>query len=508
MSPADRSQIPDAAPSEAAPAIPALSLSLLVIATAQLMLVLDDAIANIALPSIQRDLGVSAATLPWIVNAYVLAFGSLLLFGGRVGDLFGRRRVLRVGLGVFVVASLVGGLGVNVSMLIVSRGLQGLGAALIAPNVLALIATTFPAGPARNKAMAVYAAMSALGITVGVLLGGVLTGLLSWRAVFFINVPIGLAVLAGTKALVEGQRHRGRLDATDALSGTGSLFALAYGITRGGEYGWTDPVTVGAFVAALVLGALFVWLQARRQNPMLPLGLFGDRNRSGSYAAVLIVGAGLMGTFYLLTLYLQEVLRFSPVRTGLSSLPFGVGIVVGSAISAKLVERFAPRAVAGPGLVVGAAGMFWLSTLTATSSYGVHVLPAVFLATFGLGLSFVPLTLTAVHGVTDERAGVASALVNMAQQVGAALGLAVFTTVSLTAAEGRLPGAAKALRDGLGANDPGALARASEALSHGYTTAFLVGAGMLLVAAVIACVAVNTRRTQGAAAGDAPRPST
>ncbi len=291
----------------ASPATRRLGLSLLVIATAQLMLVLDDTIANIALQSIQRDLGVSAAALPWVINAYVLAFGSLLLFGGRVGDLYGRRRVFRVGLVIFTLASLLGGLGLNVEMLIAARGLQGVGAALAAPNALALIATTFPVGKERNSAMAVYGAMSALGITIGVLLGGLLTGLLNWRWVFFINVPIGLAVLAGTVALIEGQRNAGKLNSLDAISGTGALLALVYGITRGGEHGWSDAVTLGSFVVALALAALFLSLQARREHPMLPLGLFRDRNRAGAYATVLFIGAGLMGTFYLVTLYLQQV---------------------------------------------------------------------------------------------------------------------------------------------------------------------------------------------------------
>jgi MFS family permease len=247
----------------AAPEGRGLGLSLLVIATAQLMLVLDDTVANIALPSIQRDLNVPAATLPWIISAYVLAFGALLLFGGRAGDLYGRRRVLRLGLGIFTVASLLGGMGMSAAMLIGFRALQGMGAALIAPNVLALIATTFPVGKPRNSAMAVYAAMSAVGMTVGVLLGGVLTGLLSWRWVFWINVPIGLAVLAGTRLLVEGQRGAGRLDSVDAVSGAGAMAALAYGITRGGEHGWGDGTTLGAFVVSAVLMTLFVGLQTR-----------------------------------------------------------------------------------------------------------------------------------------------------------------------------------------------------------------------------------------------------
>ena len=456
-----------------------LGLSLLVIATAQLMLVLDDTIANIALPSIQRELGVSGAALPWIINAYVLAFGSLLLFGGRVGDLYGRRRVLRVGLGVFTVASLLGGLGTNVPFLIIARGLQGIGAALAAPNALALIATTFPVGKPRNTAMAVYGAMSAVGITVGVLLGGVLTSLLSWRWVFFINVPIGLAVLAGTRALVESQRNAGRLDMPSAFSGTGAMVALAYGITRGGEHGWNDSITVSAFIVAAVLMVVFLVLQARRENPMLPLGLFGDRNRSGSYVTVLFIGAGLMGTFYLLTLYLQQVLQFSPLATGLSSLPFSAGIILSAAVSSKLVERLAPRAVSVPGLLFATAGMTWLSTLTMDSSYVTHVMPALFMTSFGLGLSFVPMTLTAVHEVAEEWTGVASALVNMAQQIGAALGLAILTTVASAAA-----------------NTTGIEANSSEALAQGYTTAFLAGAGMLLIAALIVITAVNTRRTQ------------
>ncbi len=481
----------------------ALGLSLLVIATAQLMLVLDDTIANIALPSIQRDLGVAAATLPWIVNAYVLAFGSLLLFGGRVGDLFGRRRVFRVGLGVFTVASLIGGLGVNAAMLIASRGLQGLGAALIAPNALALIATTFPVGKPRNSAMAVYGAMSALGITTGVLLGGVLTGLLSWRWVFWINVPIGLAVLVGAGTLVEGQRETGRLDAPGAISGTGALFALAYGVTRAGEHGWGDPATLGAFIVAALLLILFLRLQSRGDHPMLPLGLFSDRNRSGSYVAMLFAGSGLMGTFYLLTLYLQQVLHFSPMKTGAASLPFSVGIILGAGISSKLVERLAPRSVAGPGFLLGAVGMFWLSTLGVDSSFATHIMPAVVLTSFGLGMSAVTMTLTAVHGVAEERAGVASALVNAAQQIGAALGLAVFTTLSISAADTLLPGATKVLQDGLLANEPGSVARAGEALAVGYTSAFLTGAGFLLVAAVVALAAVNTRRTQSAAGAGA-----
>lgn len=474
----------------------ALGLPLIVIATAQLMLVLDDTIANIALPSIQRHFGASASALPWIVNAYVLAFGSLLLFGGRLGDLFGRRRVLRAGLVLFAAASLLGGLGVSVEMLIASRALQGLGAALVAPNVLALVATTFPVGKPRNSAMAVYAAMSAVGITLGVLLGGLLTGLLSWRWVFLINVPIGLAVLAGTRALPEGERHPGRLDTADAIAGTGALFALAYGITRGGEHGWNDAVTLGAFLAAAALTILFVVLQRRREYPILPMELLRDRNRSGSYAAVLFIGGGLMATFYLVALYMQQVLQFGPVLAGVASLPVSFGIVLSAGISTKLVERLTARAVAVPGLLVAAFGLLWLSTLDVGSSYVAHVLPALFMTYFGLGMGFMPLTLTAVHGVADERAGVASAMLNTAQQIGAALGVAVLATIATSAADERLPEAGLVLQQGIMSADGALVRQAGEALTQGYASAFRAGAALLVVAAAVALAAVSTKRKQ------------
>jgi EmrB/QacA subfamily drug resistance transporter len=477
-----------------------LGLSLLVIATAQLMLVLDDGIANIALPSIQADLNMPAASLLWVINAYVLVFGALLLFGGRVGDLFGRRRVLRIGLVVFVAASLLGGLAPNGAVLIAARALQGVGAALAAPNALALIATTFPAGKPRNSAMAVYGAMSAVGIIGGLLLGGALTGLLDWRWVFFINVPIGLAVLAGTGALPEGGRGRGRLDTTGAVTGTGAMVALVYGITRAGEHGWTDGFTPAAFAAAAVLLAVFLMLRSRTTGPLLPLSLFADRNRAGSYATILFIGAGLMGSFYLLALFLQQVLQYGPLKTGVASLPFAAGIILASGISSKLVERLAPRILAVPGLVLAAVGMAWLSRLGVDPSYAVDIMPALFLTSFGLGLAFVPLTLTAVHQVAEGRAGVASALVNMAQQIGAALGLAVLSTVSITSADEQLPHATRVLQQGLvdADADAGVVARAAEALAHGYTSGFLAGAGLLLAAAVLVALSVTTRGTQRA----------
>lgn len=484
----------------AAPAS-ALRLPLLVVATAQLMLVLDDTIANIALPSIQRQFGVPDSVLPWIINAYVLAFGSLLLFGGRLGDLFGRRRVLRIGLALFSAASLVGGLGVNAEMLIASRGLQGLGAALVAPNVLALIATTFPTGRSRNLAMAVYAAMSAVGITVGVLLGGVLTGMLSWRWVFLINVPIGLAVLLGTRSLAEGARGHGKLATVDAVSASGALFALSFGITHGSEQGWGESMTLAALGGAAVLAGAFAWLQMKRAHPMLPLRLLRDPNRSGSYLVVLFIGAGLMATYYLLTLYMQQVLGFSPVLAGVASLPVSVGIVLSAGISTKLVERLAPRLVAVPGLAIAAAGMLWLSTLSVGSSYLWHVLPALFVTYFGLGLGFMPLTLAAVHGVAETDAGVASAILNTAQQIGAALGVSVLATVASSTTSRTLPDAGRVLNTATASGDAAAIVSATAALTSGFNSAFLAAAAMMLLAIGIVLVMVKTRRTQMASTG-------
>ena len=290
------------------------------------MVVLDGSIVNIALPSIQTDLGVSASSLAWVVNAYALAFGGLLLLGGKSGDLYGRRRMFRVGVAIFVIASALGGFATNEGWLIGARILQGIGGAIAAPTALSLIAVNFREGKARNRAMGVYAAMAGVGATIGLLLGGVLTDYLSWRWVFFVNVPIGIAVLLGTSVLAEGGRNDGRLDVPGAVLGTGGLLALVYAITRGGESGWTDDITVACLVASVVLLVVFVGWQARSHHPMMPLWLFSDRSRAGSYATVLFIGAGMFATFYFLTLFLQQILGYSPIKAGFAYLPFSVGI--------------------------------------------------------------------------------------------------------------------------------------------------------------------------------------
>ncbi|WP_031144023.1 MULTISPECIES: MFS transporter [Streptomyces] len=480
-----------------------LGLALFVIAAAQLMVILDATITNIALPAIQTDLGVTDANLAWIVNSYALAFGGLMLLGGKAGDLFGRRRIFQAGIGVFTLASLLGGLAPDEGLLIGARILQGVGAALAAPNALALITTTFPAGKYRNTAMGVYAAMGGVGATVGLLLGGVLTDALDWRWVFFINIPIGLAVLVGTRTLVEAERHPGRLDVPGAITGTGGLIALVYGITRGGEHGWTGGLTLASFATAAVLLAVFLVIQWRAAEPMMPLRLFKDRNRSGSYATMLFVGSGMFAMFYFLTLYMQLILGYSAVKTGFAFLPFSVGMGAAAGISSKLITHLPPRLIAGPGLLVAAGGMFWFATLEPDSSYAGHLMPAMLVTALGLGMSFVPMTLGAVSGVDHQDTGMASALLNTAQQIGGALGLAVLSTISTTAANDKFPEAASAFFRGLATKDFPLVAKAGEALTHGYTLAFVASGAMFLGGLAVMFLAVNAGKQQHAE-GTAP----
>ncbi|MFF3764281.1 MFS transporter [Streptomyces sp. NPDC001922] len=482
---------------EAPPAVQRSGLALLTIAMAQLMVALDGTITNIALPSIQSDLDVSASNLAWVVNSYALAFGGLLLIGGRAGDLFGRRRMFRFGIAVFTLASLLGGLAPNEGLLIGARVLQGIGAAVTAPTALSLIATNFAEGEARNKAMGVYGAMAGMGSTLGLLLGGVLTDV-DWRWVMFVNIPIGVALLAGTKSLAEGERNPGRLDIPGAVTGTLGLVSLVYAITRSGEAGWSDVRTLGCFAAAAVLLVVFLALQRRVAHPMMPLRLFRDRNRFGSYAMALFVGAGMFATFYFLTLYMQQILGYSPIESGFAYLPFSVGMVLAATVGSKLAGRLAPRRIAAPGLLIGIAGMLWLSTLDPGSSYVTALMPAMFVTAVGLGLTFIPMTLGAVSGVDQQDAGIASALLNTVQQVGGALGLAVLATIATTTADNRLPDAAVTLHKALAAKDLTLVHRAGDALTQGFSTAFLVAAALYVVALLITLAAITATKQEPA----------
>ena len=452
-------------------------IPLLVIATAQLMLVLDDSIVNIALPTIQRELGVDPVHLPWIVNAYILAFGALLLLGGRIGDLYGRRRALQAGLAIFVLASLAGGIGFNSEMLIAARAIQGLGAALVAPNALALITTTFSERKTRDAALSLYGAMSGLGIVVGLLLGGVLTDTLGWRWVFFINIPIGILVLLGSRNLVEADRHSGSLDVRGAVLGTGGMVALVYAITRFGEDGFTDPIGLGLIGAALVLLAAFIATQARSGTPLVPLNLFRDRGRAGAYASMLLLAIGPMGTFYVITLYLQQVQQYSPLQTGAGWLPFAAGLVVGAGSAPKLLNRATPRFITAVGALLSALAAFWFSFIQVDTSYWLHLAPAMFVLALGFGLGVIALTQAAVYHTESHEAGIASALLNSAQQIGVALGLAVLAGIAAT----------------ITSRPEHANLTEGAQLVTGYGSALAVAAGLLIAAGIVAAATLPSK---------------
>ncbi|MEV5728730.1 MFS transporter [Streptomyces pharetrae] len=494
-----------AAPAPRAGRHPAVAL--LVIAAAELMVVLDATIVNIALPGIQAGLDIPGGALAWVVNAYALAFGGLMLLGGRAGDLFGRRRVFRFGIALFVFASLLGGLAPGTAPLIAARALQGVGAAIAAPTALSLIATNFAEGRDRNRAMGTYAAMAGVGSTVGLVLGGLLTQYLDWRWVLLVNVPAGLAVLAGTVVLAEAGRAQGKADVTGAATGTAGLLALVYAITRGGQDGWTDPLTVTALGTAAVLLTVFPLTQARARSPLLPLGVLRDRSRAGTCLTLFLVGTGMFATFYFLTLYMQHVLGYGPIRTGLAYLPFSIGIGIMAAVGSRLVVRHPPRELAVPGLAVAAAGMIWLSRLTPHSSYWGTLMPGMLVTALGLGATFVPLTLTAVRNVDDRDSGSASALLTTAQQIGGALGLATLATLSTAAADRRLPHAGTAHRAGLRAHDPTLVAHAQDALTYGYTRAFLGSAAVFTAALLLACLTVDAGPQERTEPGSPQEPS-
>ncbi len=458
------------------------AIALLVIATAQLMLVLDDSIVNIALPSIQTELAVDPVHLPWVVNGYILAFGALLLLGGRIGDIWGRKRTLQLGLLVFALASFAGGLGPNVETLIAARALQGVGAALASPNALALIATTFDDRTMRDRALSLYGAMSGLGVILGLILGGVLTGTLGWRWVFFINVPIGLLALLGTRTLVAAKPHTGRIGTLDAVLGTGGMVALVYSITRFGEAGGADPIALALIAVAAVLLALFVLVQSRSANPLVPLSLFRNRNRSGAYVAMLLLAIGPMGTFFIITLHLQNLEGYDPLQTGLAWLPFAVGIFIGAGAGPKLVLKFSPRFVAAVSAVFAAGATFWFSRISFDTAYWWHLAPAMLFLAIGYGMGIMALTQAAIYGVESARAGIASALLNSAQQIGVAIGLTLLAGIAATVTAAR----------GAGAD------AAPAALLEGYQFALMAGSVIVLVAGIVAVVALKLPSPAGA----------
>ena len=486
-----------------------LGLALAVIATAQLMVVLDATIVNVALPHIQTALGFSGTNLEWVVNAYALAFGGLLLLGGRSGDLLGRRRVFIAGILIFSLASLLGGFATGQAWLLGARVVQGVGGALAAPTALALIAVTFPEGPPRNRAMGVYAGMSVAGGAVGLLAGGLLVTFLNWRWVFFVNVPIGLAVaFLAPRVLGESERRRGRFDLPGAITGSLGLALLVYGLsnaatTPNGVSHWGDTKVIASLVAAAVLLVAFGIIEVRSRYALMPIRVLRSRDRSGAYLVSLCVGTALFGMFFFLTLFVQNVLGYSPLRTGVSYLPMAAMILVGAAVASQLVSRIGARPLMIAGSVAGTGGMFWLSRVTEHSTYVSGLLGPKLLTGTGLGLIFVPLSLVSLTRVANNDTGVASSLLNVGQQVGGALGLAVLGTVAWSAVANSLrsqaaaaAAAAKTATVHLSAAQAAAPQKAAtdHALAHGFSQAYIVAAGIMALALVITLVTIRVTR--------------
>ncbi len=503
-----------------------LTWALVLISIAQLMVVLDATIANIALPYIQIDLDISQANLAWIVTGYALAFGSLLLLGGRLGDLYGRRKVFMIGLAIFAVASLLGGLATNEPLLLAARGLQGLGAALASPAALALITTTFPAGPARNRAFAVYAAMSGAGAAVGLILGGWLTGtepelfgvvVDGWRFTFLINVPIGLvAAFLAPRFLNESESHPGELDLPGAVTATLGLLGVVYGLSRAGTEGWTDAITVASLVAGVALLVVFGFIESRVEHPLLPFRIFTNRTRAASFVAMFLAPAAMFAMFYFLSQYIQNVMGYSPLKAGVAFLPFTVGIVVGAGLASNLVNRIDPRYISGVGTLIAAGALFGFSRLPfdttfpaedVTGTYVTDIMPFIIMMAFGMGLTFVPVTLTAVHHLRSEESGIGSGVLNTAQQVGGALGLAVLATVATQTFTDRGKELATAGAQAGGPELSAAQMEKFQAIAQqqvfteGSTQAFLVGSILMLAASLVIWIFLDVKHEELATDG-------
>ena len=462
--------------------------ALLVIGIAQLMVVLDASIVNLALPSAKADLGIADADQQWVVTAYALAFGGFLLLGGRIADYIGRKRAFIIGLLGFAAASAIGGIAPTAGALFGARALLGVFAALLAPAALALITVTFHLPKERARAFGVYGAIAGGGAALGLLLGGVLTEFFSWRWCLLVNVPIAIVAAVLAVPYVRESRAEGKpdYDVFGAITVTVGLVALVYGFTKAAPRGltdtahWTDPSTLVWFALALVMLVSFFVIENRVSSPLVPMRVLLDRNRGGSYLAQLIVGIGLFAMFLFLGLYLQVVKGYTPIVAGFAFLPFSAGIIVGAGIASQLLPRVGPKPLMVPGLLVAASGLAFLSLLEPDSSYVTHVLPGMILISLGMAFTFIPVSTTALHGIGKLDAGVGSALLNTSQQVGGAVGTALLNTVAVAASTAYL-----AANSSLGESAVPA------ALTEGYTRAFLAGSGFLVVAAIVSATMIT-----------------
>jgi EmrB/QacA subfamily drug resistance transporter len=451
----------------------------------QLMIVLDVSIVNVALPDVARALHVGGSEdLSWVVTGYTLTFGGFLLLGGKLADRLGRRRIFVAGAVLFAAASLVGGLADGLGMLIGARLVQGLGGALMAPSALSMLTVVFAEGRERNRALGVWAAISAGGAAIGLILGGVLTEYASWRWVLFVNVPVAaLAVLGAVRLLPESRDDRARgFDVPGAVLATGGLIALVYALVKGNDYGWGSARTILTLALAVVLLAAFVLVQRRTADPLVDFRLFRSRTLLGADLGALFIGAGLFAVFFFLILWMQEVHGYSPLRAGFAFLPMTAFIVVGAGIASRVLTRTGPRPLLVVGPALGAAGMLWLALqLAPDSSYPAVILPALCVLALGMGMTFVALTSSAVAGVPPEDAGVASALLNAGQQIGGSLGLAILTAVSTARTDALAPGG------------PSASPAFVRALVDGWSLGFVVAAGFLALAGIVGGSLVRLR---------------
>jgi EmrB/QacA subfamily drug resistance transporter len=468
--------------------------ALALLATVQFMVVLDIAIVNVALPSIQADLGFSQENLQWVISAYALMFGGFLLLGGRAADLLGRRRLFVAGLVVFTVSSLVSGLAWSDDVLILARGFQGLGAAIITPAALSILTTTFSEGRERNAALGVWGAVGAFGAVAGVLLGGVLTDALSWEWIFYINIPVGLAALALTPVLLNESRdaHVKTFDALGAVLVTGGLVTLVYAITQANDYGWGSVETIGLFTAAGVLLAGFVGWETRAKEPLMPFSIFRIKTVSAANISGLILGTVTFSMFLMLTLYMQQVLGYSPMKTGVAYLAVAATAIVWSTVAAQLVNRVGVKPVIVAGMAFLTAGLLYFTQVSVGGSYLGDLLPGFLLIAVGLGFSFVPISIAALAGVQRSEAGLASGLFNTSQQIGGALGIAALSTIATTKTE-----------DGVAAGTP-----RPQALTDGFESAFIWGAIVAAIGIVVALVLVRRSDLEAPVeAEEAPAPA-
>lgn len=467
-----------------------------VIALAQLMVVLDATVVNIALPSAQRDLHISTLNRQWVITAYTLAFGGLLLLGGRIADFVGRKRMFIIGLIGFALASALGGLAQNQAMLFAARALQGSFGALMAPASLSLLTVTFSEPKERAKAFGVYGAIAGGGAAIGLILGGVLTQYATWRWCLLINTPIGVfAAVSAVRFIRESKAHGDtRYDLPGAVSATAGLVALVYGFTMADQDGWHSTTTIGFLVAAVMFLGGFVIIELRTTHPLLPMRILEDRNRGGSFLGSFMAGVGLFGMFLFLTYYLQGTLGYSALKSGVAYLPFSAGIIFAAGMASKLLPKYGPRPLMGTGFLACSIGLAWLTTIGVHTSYWIHVLPSQLIMSIGLGFAFVSLSSTALIGVADHDAGIASAMVNTTQQVGGSLGTALLNTFATSAT-------ASYLVTHVGHHRP-SNAIAQAALVTGYHRVFSISAVMLLGASIVCFALVEPIKSHHASGSE------